>query len=109
MGLVLGLPAMTRFDRSATPLTACFDSKPDLRPFTHRPANIQLDLLNPPARVLNGKARELAIACDRLNWSDVDKATAAVVSQAVWHSARPEAPFPWYAYHPVEQVEDEDE
>lgn len=109
IGLVLGFPAMNRFDRTATPMTAVFTDKPDFTPFTHRPANLRLDELNPPARALRGEARKLAEACDALDWSDVDRADASVVARAVWHSQRPGQPFPWRAYHPIEEEEDDDE
>lgn len=95
MGLALGFPAMNRFDRTATPMTACFTDKPDLRPYAHRPNRIPLDEMNPPAAALRGEARRLAEASERLDWSDVDRADAATVAQAVWRSLRPGKPFPW--------------
>lgn len=106
MELVLGLPAMTRFDRSAISLAACFARQADLKPFRHRPARIALDELNPAAASLRGEARRLAAASDRLDWSDLDRADASVVARAVWESRRPGQPFPWHAYHPVEDEDD---
>jgi hypothetical protein len=82
IGLVLGLPAMTRFDRTATPLTACFTETPDLTPYTHLPNRIPLE------------------ASERLDWSDIDRADATIVARAVWHSTRPGVPFPWHAFKP---------
>lgn len=106
--LVLGLPAMTRFDRTANPLRELFTDKPDFTPFTHIPNRIPLDEMNPPARALKGEARRLAEACDRLNWTDVDRADAEVVSKAVWRSVRPNQPFPRHHFHPVEEADEEE-
>ncbi|HEU4754481.1 MAG TPA: alkaline phosphatase family protein, partial [Armatimonadota bacterium] len=97
--LVLGLPAMTRFDRTAQPLRECFTAEPDLRPFTHLPNRVPLDTMNPPATSLRGLSRRLAEASDRLDWSDVDRADAETVARAVWHSVRPGQPFPAHAFH----------
>ncbi|WP_395140492.1 bifunctional YncE family protein/alkaline phosphatase family protein, partial [Armatimonas sp.] len=47
IGLALGFPAMNRFDRTATTLTSCFTSTPDLAPFTSLLNRIPLDELNP--------------------------------------------------------------
>lgn len=111
MGLVLGLPPMNRFDRTADPLTACFTAQPDLRPYTHRPNRIPLDEMNPNPKALSGEARRLAEACGRLDWSDVDRADATTVARAVWNSVHPNRPFPWAHFHPNEEdsaeVEDE--
>jgi hypothetical protein len=98
MGLVLGLPALNRFDRTATPMTACFTQTPDLRPYTHLPNRIRLDEMNPPATALRGQARRLAQASDRLDWSDVDRAHAATVARAVWSAQRPGKAFPWHSF-----------
>lgn len=100
MGLVLGLPAMNRFDRTATPMTACFTSEPDLRPYAARPTNIPLDQMNPSRTALRGESRRLADASHRLDWSGADRADVTVVAQAVWHSIRPNERFPGAKFHP---------
>jgi YVTN family beta-propeller protein len=94
IGLVLGVPAMNRFDRAARPLRDCFQSEPDLRPYTHVPNRIPLDEMNKPASSLRGEARRLAEACDRLDWSDVDRADARTVAEAVWSVQKPGTRFP---------------
>jgi YVTN family beta-propeller protein len=109
MGLVLGLPPMNRFDRTADPLTACFTAQPDLRPYTHLPNVIPLDEMNPAPKALSGEARRLAEACARLDWSDVDRADATTVARAVWGSVRGTQPFPWPHFHPNEEDSDEEE
>ncbi|HLK57982.1 MAG TPA: bifunctional YncE family protein/alkaline phosphatase family protein [Chthonomonadaceae bacterium] len=100
MELVLGLPAMTRFDRTATPLTACFTPTPDLTPFTHRLNQIALDELNPAARTLRGEARRLALQCAAQDWTDLDRADPEVVARANWAAGKPGVPFPTARFHP---------
>lgn len=98
VGLVLGLPAMNRFDRTAISMTGCFGDVADEAPFTHLENKVPLDEMNPPVSALRGEAKRLAQACDRLDWSDVDKANPAVVARAVWAAQRPGEAFPkkWY-------------
>jgi phospholipase C len=100
MGLVLGLPAMNRFDRTATPMTACFTPEPDVRPYEHKPAGIPLDEMNPPVAALKGLQKQLAQACLKLDWSEVDRADATVVARAVWNLQRPGVAFPSKKFHP---------
>lgn len=102
IGLVLGIPPMNRFDRTARPMTACFTGTPDLAPYTHRAARVKLDEMNPAATALRGEARRLAVASARQDFSDVDRADPAVVARAVWLSRKPGVPFPWDHYHAVE-------
>ncbi|MGV3723943.1 MAG: alkaline phosphatase family protein, partial [Actinomycetota bacterium] len=109
MGLVLGLPPMNRFDRTADPLTACFTNRADTRPYTHRPNRIKLDEMNPTPTALRGEARRWAEASNRLDWSNVDRADAPTVAQAVWHSLKPGQPFPWRHFHPNEDAEEEED
>jgi YVTN family beta-propeller protein len=106
MELVLGLPAMNRFDRTATPMTACFADRADETPFTHLAHRVPLDELNPPTSALRGERKRLALACARLDWSDVDRANPSVVAHAVWEVQRPGEAFPrkWYNLN----VRDED-
>ena len=108
IGLVLGLPAMTRFDRTATPLTACFRSKPDLTPYTHLPNNVPLDDLNPPLAASRGEARRLARQSLRLDWSAPDRADPAILARAAWLSQKPGVPFPLKFFHPATGEDDDD-
>lgn len=94
MGLVLGLPPMHRFDRTADAMRDCFTDRIDPTPYAALPNRVPLDQANPPARALSGTARRLAEACAGLDWSDVDRASAEVVARAVWAAQRPREPFP---------------
>jgi YVTN family beta-propeller protein len=98
IGLVLGIPAMNRFDRAARPMRECFMAAPDLRPYNHVPNRIRLDELNKPKTALKGQALRLATECARLDWSDVDRADAATVARAVWSAQRPGQRFPAERY-----------
>ena len=91
---------MNRFDRTATPMTACFSTKPDLRPYSAIPSNVPIDEMNPSTTALRGEAKRLALASQKLDWSDVDRADATIVTRAVWNSMRPNTPFPWANFHP---------
>jgi len=106
MELVLGLPAMNRFDRTATPMTACFVDQPDITPFSHLPNRTPLDELNPPLSSLRGERKHLAQACARLDWSNVDRANPVVVARAVWEVQRPGEAFPWKWFHPDAKDDD---
>ena len=109
IGLVLGMPAMTRFDRSAVPLRSCFVSTPDLTPYTRRPNRIPLDQFTPPVSATSGRMRELTLQSMALDWSDVDQADADVVAQAAWFCAFPSRPFPWEFFNPNPDLDDDEE
>jgi DNA-binding beta-propeller fold protein YncE len=109
MGHVLGFAPLTRFDRTATPMTACFQSTPDLKSYTALPNKIPLDEMNPAATALRGERRRLAEASAKLDWSDVDRADANIVSRAVWSAQRPGQPFPKDHYKPAAEEEEEDD
>lgn len=106
MELVLGLPAMNRFDRTATPMTACFTTVRDDRPFQHLENRIPLDELNPPLSALKGVSKQFALACLKLDWSDVDRADATILARSVWAAERPGQLFPWSKFHPAKDDDD---
>ncbi len=107
IGLVLGLPAMTRFDRTATPLTACFTDHADLRPYTHLPNRVPLDEINPSLAALHGAARQLARASSRQDWSEPDRADPTIAAHAAWAEQRPQVPFPVRYFHPTKDDDDD--
>lgn len=107
IGLVLGLDPMNRFDRTATPMRACFTPTADMTPYTARPNSIPLDEMNPPATALTGEARQHAIASTKLNLSDVDRADMGVLTRAVWHKQKPAIPFPAARYKPPVDEDDD--
>src|SRR5438094_2021654 len=52
--LILGLPPMHQLDLSATPMRNCFQSQPDLTPYTCLPNRVALTEMNPPLKALTG-------------------------------------------------------
>lgn len=92
--LVLGLPPMTRFDRTALPLTACFNKEADMKRYDHIENRVPLDEMNKSVASLQGRSRRLAQASNRINISSVDRADPAVLSQAAWDKQKPGKPFP---------------
>jgi YVTN family beta-propeller protein len=104
--LVLGIPPMTRFDRTATPLTGCFTENPDLRPYTHQPNRVSLDEMNRPVARLSGRALHLARESARMNIKGMDLADPRVVTEAAWNRDRPGRPFPETRFHPSTDADD---
>jgi YVTN family beta-propeller protein len=109
MELVLGIPAMNRFDRSATPMTACFTPTPDLTPYTVMLNQHPLDEINPKPTALRGEARKWAEASAKLDFSSMDRANALVLARAVWHKCKPNTPFPTEHFHAVVDEDDAEE
>ncbi|MCH7905241.1 MAG: hypothetical protein IH944_11855 [Armatimonadetes bacterium] len=110
IGLVLGMPAMTRFDRAAHPLLECFTSTPDFTPYTKRPNRVPLDQYTQrPEKQTDLLARELTLKSMQLDWSEVDEADADIVAQAAWHFAFPERDFPWEFFDPRPDLDDPEE
>jgi YVTN family beta-propeller protein len=100
IGLVLGLPPLNRFDRTATPMRACFTERPDFRPFVHVPNRQALEEMNPPLAATRGQSRRLAQASNHLDLSEPDRADAPIVARAAWSQQRPHEPFPWQRFKP---------
>lgn len=109
MGLVLGLPALNRFDSTATPLTKCFTSKADMRPYTVKQNRIPLDELNPKVASLTGITKQLALACGQMDWDHVDRADGRIVTRAVWNATKPGKAFPLADYRPVADTDGDDD
>ncbi len=92
--LMLGLPPMTQFDLSATPMRACFDDKPDLGKYTCLPNKVPLDEMNKPVSELKGKALYWAKKSLELNFDDGDAADEDTLNRILWFAMRGEAPYP---------------
>lgn len=121
MELILGLPPMSQYDAAATPLYKSFASKPDLTPYTLRPARINLGAKN--TRTAYGERQSRALnfsAPDLLTVQDED-----TLNRVLWHSIKGEkTPYPGIVRsalfnhagrptttspHRTEEDEDEDE
>lgn len=81
MELILGLKPMTQFDAAALPMYHSFSAKPDLTPFKHRPAGVNLTAVN----AKNAWGAELSRTFD---FSKEDAADDLLLNEVVWRSVR---------------------
>jgi YVTN family beta-propeller protein len=89
--LILGLPPMSQYDASATPMYNSFTMKQDSTPYTALPARIDLMAKNPD----NAYGAKASL---ELDFSDYDRLTVAdedTLNRAIWHSIKGvEVPYP---------------
>ena len=99
MEQILGLPPMNQFDASATPMWDCFQSTPDLTPFTALPTKIPLDQMNPGSHALQDPVlRHDAEISAKLNFREPDKAPEDVLNRILWRAMRGTTdPYPEWA------------
>ncbi|MDX1964263.1 MAG: bifunctional YncE family protein/alkaline phosphatase family protein [Pirellulales bacterium] len=81
MGLILGLKPLSQFDAAATPMYHSFTAQPDLTPFKHLPAQVDLNELNMPG--VYGAAES-----EKLDLSKEDAADDLVFNEIIWRSVR---------------------
>jgi hypothetical protein len=79
MELILGLPPMSQYDASATPLYGAFQTTPVPAAFTHRDARVPLDETNQPGA-------PGAEASARMNFSDADLTPEVELNEILWRS-----------------------
>jgi YVTN family beta-propeller protein len=92
--LILGLPPMTQLDLSATAMRNCFTEKPDLTPYEHAAATIDLDEMNKPLKELKGKALSYAKKSLELDFDEEDRADEDTLNRILWHAIRGDEPYP---------------
>jgi len=83
MELILGLPPMSQYDAAATPMFACFTSKPDLTPYSHRPAQVDLNAKN---TAWNEPARR----SQKFDLRYADKLDDREFSEVIWQAVKGE-------------------
>ena len=83
MELILGLPPMSQYDAAAVPLSECFTSTPDLRPYKVKPANVDLEQKN---MVWNKSAER----SQNWNFAREDAAPDPDLNEVVWKSVKGE-------------------
>jgi hypothetical protein len=96
MELILGLPAMSLFDRIATPMHASFTDRPDFTPYRAVTPRQPLDERNPPAEALRGAARRAAVESARMDFTHPDEVPFDKLNRILWGSVRG-----WNARYPV--------
>ncbi len=88
MELILGLPPLSQFDAGATPMFGSFTDTPDLAPYTHLPAQIDV----------NAKNTALAYGAERsskMDFSEYDKINDFELNEILWRAIKgPDAPLP---------------
>jgi len=86
--LILGLPPLSQYDAAARPMFASFQAKPDLAPYIHEPARIDLNEVNAP--MAYGAARSL-----RMNFDEYDKIDDFELNEILWRAIKgKDAPVP---------------
>ena len=108
---ILGLPPMNQFDASALPMRDCFTDTPDFTPFTALPSNIPLDQMNgEPQALRDPQLRADALACEQMNFDQVDRAPEDALNRVLWRAVRgTAAPYPEWAVHLIADDDDETE
>ncbi len=86
--LILGIPPLSQYDAAATPMFESFTDLPDLTPYTHEAARINLDTLN----------TNLAYGADRsskMDFSEYDRIDDFELNEILWCSIKGvDAPMP---------------
>ena len=83
--MILGLRPMTQFDAAAPPMTAAFQSTPDLTPYTAVQPRTPLDAHNPP--------RPPGVA-DNMKFDREDENDDDELNDLLWRAIRKDAPPP---------------
>jgi hypothetical protein len=79
--LILGLEPMSQFDAAARPMYASFGSAPDLAPFHHRPAHVDIN-----AR--NTRDAPLAAVSARLDLEVEDRVDDLLFNEIIWKAVK---------------------
>ena len=105
--LILGLEPLSQYDSAATPMYAAFQTQPDARPYTLRPARVPLDEKNRT----DAWGAEASAAMDL---EEADRAPDLLLNEIVWRSVRgADSPMPapmrasWV--RPIEGDEEEED
>jgi YVTN family beta-propeller protein len=81
MELILGLKPMSQFDAAARPMYASFQAAPDLRPYVHLPAGVDLNEKNKPGAFGARLSEEFNLARE-------DQADDLMFNEIIWRSVR---------------------
>jgi len=81
MELILGLPPLSQFDATATPMHTAFTSTPDTTGYRCRPAKINIEERNPAGSFGQGRSGEM-------DFTREDAAPERELNQIVWKSIR---------------------
>jgi YVTN family beta-propeller protein len=86
--LILGLPPMSQYDASATPMWRCFSNSPTHPPFITRPCLVDLNDRN---KIVSKWSR----LSDRFDFSKEDRAPDGLFNEVLWKAVKgPDSPCP---------------
>ncbi|HEX5024553.1 MAG TPA: bifunctional YncE family protein/alkaline phosphatase family protein, partial [Agriterribacter sp.] len=86
--LILGIPPMTQYDAAATPMWRSFQKQPDLRTYTARPNNIDLNEKNTARNSLSERSAKFDL-------SKEDKVPDLEFNEVLWYGVKGmDVPFP---------------
>jgi DNA-binding beta-propeller fold protein YncE len=99
MELILGIPPMSQFDATATPMFDCFTSAPDFSPFMAIANRVPLDEMNPsPKQIKDAQLRRDAVVSARLPLDAEDQCPEDVFNHILWRAAKgSRSPYPVWA------------
>jgi len=81
MELILGLSPLSQYDAAARPMFASFTDRPDLTPYTHEPARIDLDAVNTP--MAYGAERSM-----KMDFDEYDRIDDFELNEILWRAIR---------------------
>ncbi len=88
MELLLGLPPLSQYDAAATPMYATFGTNPDVTPFNHLNAEVDLNAKN-TARAWGARESK------KMDFDDVDRNPPFVLNEIIWRSVKgADSPMP---------------
>jgi YVTN family beta-propeller protein len=79
--LILGLPPMTQYDASATPLWRCMNNTPGHPPFNVRPCNVDLDEKNTAENIWQQKS-------EKFDFTREDRVDDADFNEVIWRAVK---------------------
>jgi YVTN family beta-propeller protein len=86
--LILGLPPLSQYDAAARPMFASFSARPDVAPYQHLPAQIDVNAVNGPTTY--GAARSM-----KMDFSEYDRINDFELNEILWRSIKGvDAPLP---------------
>jgi hypothetical protein len=92
---ILGIPPMNQLDLAAEPMTDCFTSEPDFKPYKSENNNIPLDDINPPLISLQGDQLYWAKKSMEQDLDEVDLIDEDTFNRIIWHSVKGyDRPYP---------------
>jgi len=81
MELILGLPPMSQYDASATPLWRCFNNTPDHPAFKAKPCQVDLDEKNLTESIWQKKS-------EKFDFTREDRVDDNEFNQVIWKAVK---------------------